>query len=489
MPRYAITTFGCQMNVHDSDRMHEVLRRGGYIEADDWHDADVVVLNTCSVREKAEQKLLSEVGRMAKWKEKHPEMVLVVAGCVAQQEGERLLTRSKGIDLVLGPDNIPELPRLLDDIGLGAPPVVRTVFDLEAPSFLAASALTATSPTAYVTIMKGCDERCSFCIVPYTRGPERYRPSREIVGEIQAMVTAGVREVTLLGQTVNSYRDPEARLERAKGASENDPDESEFGALLRQIAHDVPGLSRLRYTSPHPRHLTPSLIEAHADLPLLARHVHLPVQSGSDRMLKRMIRRYTRAEYLQRVGNLLQRLPDLSLSTDIIVGFPGETEEDFVQTLTLVREVGFRGLFGFKYSERPYTPARKLADDVPETVKSERLARLFEVSEELLGAHLRSLEGSSQRVLVEGPGKEGAAAWTGRTERNEIVHIAAADDLDLLGEVVGVQITRANKHSLQGELTEASRLQARPRATLSGSSPSRSSGQAKRSLPIVAAGG
>lgn len=490
MPRYAITTFGCQMNVHDSDRMHEVLRRGGYVEVDDWHDADVVLLNTCSVREKAEQKLLSEVGRMAKWKEKHPEMVLVVAGCVAQQEGEKLLGRAKGIDLVLGPDNIPELPRLLDDIGLGAPPVVRTVFDLEAPSFLAASALTATSPTSYVTIMKGCDERCSFCIVPYTRGPERYRPSDEIVGEIQAMVTAGVREVTLLGQTVNSYRDPAAKLPKAKGASENDPDESEFAALLRRIANDVPGLSRLRYTSPHPRHLTPSLIEAHADLPVMARHVHLPVQSGSDRLLKRMIRRYTRAEYVARVGALVARVPDLSLSTDIIVGFPGETEDDFVQTLSLVREVGYRGLFGFKYSERPYTPARKLSDDVPEAVKSERLARLFEVSEELLGSYLRGLEGTTQKVLVEGPGKEGLAAWTGRTDRNEIVHITGADDCDLRGDVVAVEITRANKHSLQGELTEASRAQARPReAAGQTAAPARSSGATKRSLPIVSAGG
>jgi tRNA-2-methylthio-N6-dimethylallyladenosine synthase len=477
------------MNVHDSDRMHEVLRRGGYVEAEDWHDADVVVLNTCSVREKAEQKLLSEVGRMAKWKEKHPEMVLVVAGCVAQQEGERLLTRAKGIDLVLGPDNIPELPRLLDDIGLGAPPVVRTVFDLEAPSFLAASALTATAPTAYVTIMKGCDERCSFCIVPYTRGPERYRSSDEIVGEIQAMVAAGVREVTLLGQTVNSYRDPASKLPRAKGASENDPDESEFAALLRRIASDVPGLFRLRYTSPHPRHLTPSLIEAHAELSVLARHVHLPVQSGSDRMLKRMIRRYTRVEYIDRVRSLVARVPDLSLSTDIIVGFPGETEDDFALTLSLVREVGYRGLFGFKYSERPYTPARKLADDVPEAVKGERLARLFEVSEELLGAYLRGLEGSTQRVLVEGAGKEGAAAWTGRSERNEIVHIAGADDCDLLGDLVEVQITRAYKHSLQGELTLESRSKARPRAVPTAASSARSSGQSKRSLPIVAAGG
>jgi tRNA-2-methylthio-N6-dimethylallyladenosine synthase len=489
MPRYAITTFGCQMNVHDSDRMHEVLRRGGYVEVDDWHEADVVLLNTCSVREKAEQKLLSEVGRMAKWKEKHPEMVLVVAGCVAQQEGEKLLTRAKGIDLVLGPDNIPELPRLLDDIGLGAPPVVRTVFDLEAPSFLAASALTATAPTAFVTIMKGCDERCSFCIVPYTRGPERYRSSDEIVAEIQGMVAAGVREVTLLGQTVNSYRDPASKLPRAKGASENDPDESEFAALLRRIATEVPNLLRLRYTSPHPRHLTPSLIEAHAELSLLARHVHLPVQSGADRMLKRMIRRYTRAEYLERVRSLVARVPDLSLSTDIIVGFPGETEEDFVQTLTLVREVGYRGLFGFKYSERPYTPARKLNDDVPEAVKSERLARLFEVSEELLGSYLRSLEGTTLRVLVEGPGKEGVTAWTGRSDRNEIVHIAAAEDLDLLGEIVEVQITRANKHSLQGEPTVPARAKARPRAIPAAATTVRPATPAKKSLPIISAGG
>jgi tRNA-2-methylthio-N6-dimethylallyladenosine synthase len=477
------------MNVHDSDRMHEVLRRGGYIEVDDWHDADVVLLNTCSVREKAEQKLLSEVGRLAKWKEKHPELVVVVAGCVAQQEGERLLTRAKGIDLILGPDNIPELPRLLEDIGLGAPPVVRTVFDLDAPSFLSASALTATSPTSFVTIMKGCDERCSFCIVPYTRGPERYRPSHEIVGEIQAMVAAGVREVTLLGQTVNSYQDPAKALARAKGASVDDPDESEFGALLRLIAQDVPGLSRLRYTSPHPRHLTPSLIEAHAELSVLARHVHLPVQSGSDRMLKRMIRRYTRAEYLERVGNLRARVPDVSLSTDIIVGFPGETEEDFALTLSLVAEVGFRGLFGFKYSERPFTPARKLPDDVPEAVKAERLARLFALSEELLGAHLRSLDGSTQRVLVEGPGREGAPAWTGRTERNEIVHIAGADDFDLLGDVVDVQITRANKHSLQGELNLESRSRSRLRAVPVEATSARLSGAAKRSLPLVSAGG
>jgi tRNA-2-methylthio-N6-dimethylallyladenosine synthase len=473
------------MNVHDSERMHEVLRGAGYEEVDGPASADLVVLNTCSVREKAEQKLMSEVGRLAKLKRKRPEMVLVVAGCVAQQEGERLLARSPSIDLVVGPDNIPELPRLVDELGLGSPPLVRTVFDVEAPRFLTALSVAAEAPTAFVTIMKGCDERCSFCIVPYTRGPERYRPSDEIVAEISALARTGVREVTLLGQTVNSYRDPQAALPRAPGAAADDPDESEFAALLRRIATEVPELLRLRYTSPHPRHLTPSLIQAHAELSVLARHVHLPVQSGSDRVLKRMIRRYTRAEYVTRTAALVAAVPDLSLSTDIIVGFPGETDADFEATLSLVREVGFKGLFGFKYSQRPYTPARKLADDVPEAVKSERLARLFELSEALLGAHLGSLVGTQQKVLIEGAGKEGGASWSGRTERNEIVHVAGAEGLDLRGEVVEVSVVRANKHSLQAELTEAARASARPLPPVT---PKAKPAGGRRSLPVLAAG-
>jgi tRNA-2-methylthio-N6-dimethylallyladenosine synthase len=481
MPSYAITTFGCQMNVHDSERMHEVLRRAGYAEVDPG-EADVIVLNTCSVREKAEQKLLSEVGRLAKEKRARRALTLVVAGCVAQQEGERLLKRARAVDLVVGPDNILELPRLLDALALGSPPLVRTVFDTDAPHFLPATPTAGAAPTAYVTIMKGCDERCSFCIVPYTRGPERYRPSREIVAEIAGLAVAGVREVTLLGQTVNSYRDPEDALPPAPGASADDPDESAFAALLRRIAAEVPALARLRYTSPHPRHLTPSLILAHAELGVLARHVHLPVQSGSDRVLKRMIRRYTRAEYVERAAALTRAVPGLTLSTDVIAGFPGETDEDFEATLTLVREVGFRGLFGFKYSERPYTPARKLDDDVPEEVKSARLARLFAVSEDLLAAHLASLTGSTQRVLVEGLGldKRPGTLWTGRTERNEIVHIAGAEARELTGEIVEVTVVRHNKHSLQAELSPSSQSAGRPRAPTA---------PARRTLPLVHAGG
>jgi tRNA-2-methylthio-N6-dimethylallyladenosine synthase len=438
------------MNAHDSDRMEEVLRAHGWTEATSADDADLVVLNTCSVREKAEQKLRSEIGKLAPLKHKNPELVLAVAGCVAQQEGEKLLARVRHLDLVVGPDNLAELPALVNDQIAGAPPRARTVFDLDAPRFLAAAPRAENAPvSAYVTTMKGCDERCSFCIVPYTRGPERYRPSEEIVLEIARWVDAGAREITLLGQTVDSFRDP-----ALSPPVSDDPDESQFPALLRAISARVPDLARLRYTSPHPRHATSELARAHAELDVLARHVHMPVQSGSDRVLKRMIRRYTRAEYTHRVRRLQAARPGLTLSTDVIVGFPGETEEDFRATLDLVRDIGFVGLFGFKYSPRPFTPALKLRDDVREEDKSERLARLFEVSEELVRAHLAALVGTTQRVLVEGASKAGGHV-EGRTERNEIVHVEAPADRDLVGAIVEVEVRRANRHSLFAAPTPA----------------------------------
>jgi tRNA-2-methylthio-N6-dimethylallyladenosine synthase len=319
--------------------------------------------------------------------------------------------------------------------------------------------------------MKGCDERCSFCVVPYTRGPERYRPASEIVDEVARWVAAGTREVTLLGQTVDSYRDPSLPPPES-----DDPDESQFPSLLRLIAREVPRLARLRYTSPHPRHATASLARAHAELDVLARHVHLPVQSGSDRMLKRMIRRYTRAEYVQRASRLRESRRGLTLSTDVIVGFCGETHEDFEATLSLVREMAFTSLFAFKYSPRPHTPALKLADDVPESLKSDRLAQLFEVSEGLTRAHLATLVGTRQRVLVEGPSKNGDRV-AGRTERNEIVHVDVPADVSL---VVEVEIARANKHSLEGVVTEAA-LAAIPRGVRPGPVARR------HALPVLAA--
>ncbi len=473
MPSYSVVTFGCQMNQHDSERIGEVLRAAGYRDEAEPARADLIVLNTCSVREKAEQKLRSEVGRLGLLKRERPELTIAVAGCVAQQEGEKLLARLPQIDLILGPDNIPELPGLLAELEHGGMPRVRTEFDTSSPYFLPARPEPGRQgATAFVTIMKGCNERCTYCIVPYTRGPERYRASDEIISEIARLTAAGVREVTLLGQTVNSYRDPSRALGPASEEGVHDwrhtprsragEDESEFAALLRAIAAQCPELLRLRYTSPHPRHLTRSLIAAHRDLALLCRHVHLPVQSGSDRVLKRMLRRYSAEEYRERVAALRAAVPGVTLSTDVIVGFPGETTEDLDATLHLVEDVGFTGLFGFKYSPRPYTPALNLDDDVSEDEKSRRLEALFRLSERQRRAHLESLLGSEQAVLVEGRSRGGEL--TGRSERNEIVHFAG--DGEHSGQVVRVRITRAYNNSLFGEATESVRSQPRPRSRL-----------------------
>jgi len=458
MKRYHLVTFGCQMNQHDSDRIRDVLEGAGYEPCEGPERADLILLNTCSVREKAEQKLRSEVGRLALLKRAHPSLVLVVAGCVAQQEGERLIQRMPQIDVVIGPDQAPALPRLLAELDNGGLPQVRTEFDLDEPRFLPATFRAGRGRVSdFVTTMKGCDERCTFCVVPTTRGPERYRASSEVVEEVARRVAAGTREITLLGQTVDSYQDPLGLLPKpdttdafeSSRAGRQPRDESEFPSLLRAIAERVPDLQRLRYTSPHPRHLTRALVQAHRDLGVLARHVHMPVQSGSDRVLKRMLRRYTVSEYRERVNALREAVPGLTLSTDVIVGFPGETREDFEQTLTLVEEIGFVGLYGFKYSPRPFTAALKLGDDISESEKAQRLTRLFELSERLRSEHLARLQGTRQQVLVEGPGERGG--YTGRTERNEIVHLLAARDLT--GELVEVEISRALKHSLQGTPT------------------------------------
>ena len=463
MKRYVVQTFGCQMNVHDSRRIEEVLRRDGYAEAEEPALADLIVVNTCSVREKAEHKLMSFLGTLRPLKDERRGLVIAVAGCVAQQEGERLLKKAPFVDVLIGPDNIPDLPALVRDARAGAPPTARTVFDLDEPRFLEARPVAAAREvTSYVTVMKGCDERCTFCIVPYTRGSERYRRGDAIVSEIRGLVEGGVREVTLLGQTVNSWHEPT----EAPGA------ESQFAALLRRIAVEVPDLARLRYTSPHPRHLTDALIAAHAELDVLPRHVHLPVQSGSDRVLKRMLRRYSRAHYVERTRALRDAVPGLTLSTDIIVGFPGETDDDFEQTLSLVREVGFVAAFAFKYSPRPYTPALKLGDDVPENVKDERLARLFEVVAEQQSAHLAALVGTRQRVLVESASRGDGGRFTGRSARNEIVHLTAPDGADPIGSIADVIVERANKHSLLGRMDGA---------------PSEPPSRARKRLPLAGA--
>ena len=448
------------------------------------------MLNTCSIREKAEQKLRSEVFRLGRSKKSKLGVGIGVAGCRAKREGGCLAKRMPQIDFMLGPDNIPELPSLLADIELGAPPRIRTVFDVNAPQFLSALAEPGrTGATAFVTIMKGCDERCTYCVVPNTRGPERYRAASDILAEVRRLVNAGVREITLLGQTVNSYRDPAGSLPAAPGAGEVRfthtlravalEDESEFPALLRAICEHVPELARLRYTSPHPRHLTWSLILAHRELQALARHVHMPVQSGSDRVLKRMLRRYSVAEYEERVAALRKEVPGLTFSTDVIVGFPGETREDFEATLALAERVRFSGFFGFTYSERPSTPALKLADDVPETEKSARLEEIFELTDRHRREHLQSLVGQTELVLGERRGKNGD--FMGRSERNEIVHFECAEDA--AGQMLPVRITEAYDNSLRGSVAQGFVLPSRPQALGASAAPN---APARRSLPVVA---
>ncbi|MBI5532799.1 MAG: tRNA (N6-isopentenyl adenosine(37)-C2)-methylthiotransferase MiaB [Deltaproteobacteria bacterium] len=444
MQSFFIHTFGCQMNVHDSQRMHELLCTSGLRPVDSAEAADLIVINTCSVRDKAEQKLDSELGKLKRLKERRADPpVLAVTGCVATQRGEAMLKRLPFIDLVLGPDNLGELPALAHAIAGGAPPVVRTRFDLDDPRFLAPSS-EAAAPSAFVSISKGCDERCSFCIVPSTRGPERHRAPAEIVDEVTQLVQRGALEVVLLGQTVNGYRNP---ISSADGASNG----SDFADLLRAVAAGVPALKRLRYTSPHPRFYGPDVVQAHRELDVLCRHVHMPVQSGSDPVLKRMIRRYTRGEFLEIVRSLRQARPDLTVSTDIIVGFPGETDEDFEQTLSIMREARFTGVYAFKYSPRPGTPALRLGDDIPESVKSARLARVFELSDQLMTEHLQTLVDTVQEVLVEEPSHRGGRQLSGHTKRNEIVHLDRVDGVDRGAGIIRVKITRAFKHSLEGQ--------------------------------------
>ena len=461
------------MNVHDSRRIEEVLERAGGCAVQNEQDADVLVMNTCSIREKAVHKVMSLVGRWKQHKSARPDVVLVVAGCVAQQEGEQLLSRAPHLDLVIGPDNIPELPELVRAVAGGMPPRARTVFDLDDPHFLVASPRAGRlEPSSFVTVMKGCDERCTYCIVPHTRGEERYRASDDIVAEVRGMVRGGVREVTLLGQTVNSWFEDVATKGRVSQESRSD-----FAALLRRIQGEVPELARLRYTSPHPRHITAALIEAHHDLDVLANHVHMPVQSGSTRVLRRMSRRYSRDEYIDRVKRLQAAREDMTLSTDIIVGFPGETEEEFQETLSLVEELGFVSAFCFKYSPRPSTPALKLGDEVPEETKADRLARLLARTELLTRAHLKTLEATEQEVLFESRSKDNVCM--GRTARNELVHVSTPSDRDPIGRIVRVAIARANKHSLQGEYLDPDALPPR------GERLTWAARQSSRQLPVL----
>ena len=436
MPKYHVETFGCQMNGHDSERLSGLLEQDGYERATDETTANLIVLNTCSVRERAEEKLYSRLGELRVANAgRLADVSFAVTGCVAQQEGDRLLKRAPYLDAVVGTQSLKRLPDLVRQARESRRPRV-DVHPYDDVSFPIGVARPSDPVRAWVTIIEGCNEFCAFCVVPYTRGKERMRPARDIVAEAQLAADSGHVEIQLLGQIVNHYQAP-------------DDASCDFPELLRRV-HDVPGIRRIRFASPHPRHVSARLIEAIRDLPKVCKHLHLPVQSGSTRVLQSMRRRYTRETYLAGVAALMSAVPGAQVSTDIIVGFPSETEADFEETMSLVREVRFQSIYSFKYSVRPNTLAMKrMADDVTEAEKTRRIMALQALQREIqIGNHERML-GTTHEVLVDGVSPRRSWELVGRTSANTIVNFPGPSEW--LGQVVPVRITEAAPNTVRGE--------------------------------------
>ncbi|MBU4609038.1 tRNA (N6-isopentenyl adenosine(37)-C2)-methylthiotransferase MiaB [Achromobacter sp. GG226] len=434
-----IRTFGCQMNEYDSAKMLDVLNADQGVElTQDVEEADVVLFNTCSVREKAQEKVFSDLGRVKILKQSKPDLVIGVGGCVASQEGAAIVNRAPYVDVVFGPQTLHRLPELIArrkregraQVDISFPEVEK--FDHLPPARV-------EGPTAFVSIMEGCSKYCSFCVVPYTRGAEVSRAFDDVLTEIADLADQGVREVTLLGQNVNAYRAPLG----------DDGEVADFAMLLEYV-HEIPGIERIRYTTSHPKEMTPRLIAAHGNLPKLVPFLHLPVQAGSDTVLSAMKRGYTALEFKSLVRKLRAARPGLTLSSDFIVGFPGETEADFEKTMALIEDVGFDTSFSFVYSRRPGTPAADLEDDTPQTVKLQRLQRLQARINEQAQAISASMVGTVQRVLVEGTARKDASERMGRTENNRIVNFPGSERL--IGQMIDVRIVHAYPNSLRGEV-------------------------------------
>jgi len=443
-----IRTFGCQMNEYDSAKMADVLADAeGYEVVDDPAAADMILFNTCSVREKAQEKVFSDLGRVRQLKRERPELLIGVGGCVASQEGAAIVQRAPFVDVVFGPQTLHRLPDLIARRRASGRPQVDISFpEIEKFDHMPPSRV--EGATAYVSIMEGCSKYCSFCVVPYTRGEEVSRPLDDVLVEVAGLADQGVREVTLLGQNVNAYRG-RASAVAAEGAEAQPATGVADFALLLDYLSEIPGIERIRYTTSHPKEFSARLIEAHARLPKLAEHVHLPVQSGSDRVLAAMKRGYTVLEYKSIVRRLRAARPSISISSDFIVGFPGETEAEFEQTLRLVDELRFDASFSFVYSRRPGTPAADLPDDTPHEAKLDRLQRLQAALDANARAIGEAMVGSIQRVLVEGVSRRDAAESSGRTSNNRIVNFAAGALAP--GAMVDVRIDGALPHSLRGE--------------------------------------
>jgi tRNA-2-methylthio-N6-dimethylallyladenosine synthase len=431
--RVYIKTFGCQMNEHDSERMLALLKGCGYQETEHPEEAAVILVNTCTVRAKPEQKAYSLIGRFQQLKENNPAVIMGIAGCVAEQGGEHLLARIPSLDFVLGPGKIHRLPEILQAVAQGKRGLCAIGFENGASVKLPLPQNRQLS--AYVTIMQGCDNFCSYCIVPSVRGRERSRPSNDILAEIAALIRTGTREVTLLGQNVNAY-------------AKNNPHELTFPQLLAKI-NEIPGLERIRFTTSHPQDLTEETIEAFGTVEHLCEHLHLPFQAGSDTVLARMNRGHTREEYLAQVKRLREETPQISITADVMVGFPGEQEADFDWTLELMQAVEFDGLFSFKYSPRQGTRAAQWQDDCPPVVKQRRLERLQELQRGITLKKNKGLEETVREVLVEGRSRNSPNHMTGRTRCNRIVNFPGGPDL--VGELVNVKITEGLQNSLRGE--------------------------------------
>ncbi|CAG0954847.1 tRNA-2-methylthio-N(6)-dimethylallyladenosine synthase [Burkholderiales bacterium] len=433
-----LRTFGCQMNEYDSAKIADVLAATEGMElTEDPEQADLILFNTCSVREKAQEKVFHDLGRARMVKAARPEVLIGVGGCVASQEGAAIIRRAPYVDLVFGPQTLHRLPELIAQRRASGRPQVDVSFpEIEKFDHLPPARVEGAS--AFVSIMEGCSKYCSFCVVPYTRGEEISRPFAQVLAEIEDLAARGLREVTLLGQNVNAYR-----------GELPDGDTADLALLLEHV-HALPGIGRIRFTTSHPREMSPRLIECFARLPKLASQLHLPVQSGSDRILAAMKRGYTVLEYKSIVRKLRAARPGLSLTADFIVGFPGESEADFAKTLALAEELRFDGSFNFLYSARPGTPAAELEEPVPQAVKQERFERLQAVLENTYARHSEAMVGSVQNVLVSGHAKKDAAELSGRCDNNRIVNFAGGPRL--VGQFVDLRITAALPHSLRGEV-------------------------------------
>mgnify|MGYP001568336826 CR=1 FL=1 len=436
-----IRTFGCQMNEYDSEKISGVLAQAeGLTPAANAQEADVIVFNTCSVREKAQEKVFADLGRVRHLKLANPRLMIAVGGCVASQEGGAIVERAPYVDVVFGPQTLHRLPALLAQRRASGRPQVDVSFP-EIEKFDHLPPARVQGAAAFVSIMEGCSKYCSFCVVPYTRGAEISRPFDDVVAEIARLAAQGVKEVTLLGQNVNAWRGP------------IDDASADFAELL-YFVNEIEGIKRIRYTTSHPREFTQRLIDAHAELPVLAPHVHLPVQSGSDRVLAAMKRGYTSLEYRAIIRRLRKARPEISVSSDFIVGFPGETEADFEATLALARDLQFDGSYSFLYSPRPGTPAAELADPVPHARKLERLQHLQAQLEAQARTVSEAMVGTVQQALVVGPSKRNPVELAARTGNNRTVNFAGGGEL--AGRFAALRVTEARHHSLRGELVHAS---------------------------------